>query len=76
MAIDWAKCGAYEWLLRSALHRTHHSARTGGARRSRQVVGINSDVSVRGLKGPTRPIVGERDRARILAAVDALVIFE
>jgi len=42
-------------------------------------VGINSDASVRGLKGPSRPVVGERDRARILAAlaaVDAVVIFE
>ncbi|HTW47985.1 MAG TPA: bifunctional D-glycero-beta-D-manno-heptose-7-phosphate kinase/D-glycero-beta-D-manno-heptose 1-phosphate adenylyltransferase HldE [Acidobacteriaceae bacterium] len=44
----------------------------------RLVVGINSDASVRGLKGPTRPIVGERERARILAAlaaVDAVVVF-
>ncbi len=39
---------------------------------------INSDASVSGLKGPTRPIVGERERARVLAAlaaVDAVVIF-
>jgi D-beta-D-heptose 7-phosphate kinase / D-beta-D-heptose 1-phosphate adenosyltransferase len=44
----------------------------------RLVVGINSDASVRGLKGPTRPVVGERERARILAAlaaVDAVVVF-
>jgi D-beta-D-heptose 7-phosphate kinase / D-beta-D-heptose 1-phosphate adenosyltransferase len=44
----------------------------------RLVVGINSDASVRGLKGPARPIVGERERARILAAlaaVDAVVVF-
>jgi D-beta-D-heptose 7-phosphate kinase/D-beta-D-heptose 1-phosphate adenosyltransferase len=44
----------------------------------RLVVGINSDSSVRGLKGPTRPIVGDRERAQILAslsAVDAVVIF-
>jgi D-beta-D-heptose 7-phosphate kinase / D-beta-D-heptose 1-phosphate adenosyltransferase len=44
----------------------------------RLVVGINSDASVRGLKGPARPIVGERERARILAAlaaVDAVVTF-
>ena len=27
------------------------------------VVGVNSDVSTRRLKGPTRPINGERDRA-------------
>ncbi|HKO17318.1 MAG TPA: D-glycero-beta-D-manno-heptose 1-phosphate adenylyltransferase, partial [Acidobacteriaceae bacterium] len=45
----------------------------------RLVVGINSDRSVRGLKGETRPIVGERERAQILAslsAVDAVVIFD
>lgn len=44
----------------------------------RLVVGINSDASVSALKGPTRPIVGERERARILAAlaaVDAVVVF-
>ncbi len=43
------------------------------------VVGINSDASVRGLKGPARPIVGERERACILAALaatDAVVVFD
>jgi len=42
------------------------------------VVGINSDASVRELKGPGRPIVPELERAEILAAlecVDAVVIF-
>jgi D-beta-D-heptose 7-phosphate kinase/D-beta-D-heptose 1-phosphate adenosyltransferase len=45
----------------------------------RLVVGINSDASVRGLKGPSRPIVGERERGRILAAltaVDAVIVFD
>jgi D-beta-D-heptose 7-phosphate kinase/D-beta-D-heptose 1-phosphate adenosyltransferase len=44
----------------------------------RLVVGINSDASVSALKGPARPIVAERERARILAAlaaVDAVVVF-
>jgi D-beta-D-heptose 7-phosphate kinase/D-beta-D-heptose 1-phosphate adenosyltransferase len=44
----------------------------------RLIVAINSDASVSGLKGPGRPIVGERERARVLAAlaaVDAVVIF-
>lgn len=43
------------------------------------VIGINSDASVARLKGPARPIVGEKERARILAALastDAIVIFE
>jgi D-beta-D-heptose 7-phosphate kinase/D-beta-D-heptose 1-phosphate adenosyltransferase len=45
----------------------------------RLVVAINSDASVSGLKGPDRPIVGEIDRARVLAAlaaVDAVVVFD
>jgi len=33
------------------------------------IVGLNSDRSVRALKGPGRPIIGERDRKRILEAL-------
>lgn len=43
------------------------------------VVGLNTDASVRRLKGPSRPVRGERDRALLLAAleaVDAVVLFE
>ena len=43
------------------------------------VVGMNSDRSVRALKGPSRPILGQRERAGILAAlseVDYIVIFD
>jgi rfaE bifunctional protein nucleotidyltransferase chain/domain len=42
------------------------------------VVGLNSDKSVRQLKGPTRPLMNERHRAGLLAAlacVDAVVVF-
>lgn len=42
------------------------------------IVGLNTDASVRRLKGETRPLVHELDRARILAAlacVDAVVLF-
>ena len=42
------------------------------------VVALNSDASVRELKGPERPINRENDRARVLAAlrcVDAVTIF-
>ncbi|MGH9616964.1 MAG: D-glycero-beta-D-manno-heptose-7-phosphate kinase [Acidobacteriaceae bacterium] len=45
----------------------------------RLVVGINSDTSARRLKGPSRPRVGENERARILAALastDAIVVFD
>ncbi len=42
------------------------------------VVGLNSDESVRRLKGPTRPVNGEKERAFVLAAlacIDYVVIF-
>jgi len=43
------------------------------------IVGLNSDASVRRLKGEPRPLVPQDDRARMLAAleaVDFVVIFE
>ncbi len=43
------------------------------------VVGLNSDDSVRRLKGAARPIVGEKDRANLLSAlrcVDSVVLFD
>jgi D-beta-D-heptose 7-phosphate kinase/D-beta-D-heptose 1-phosphate adenosyltransferase len=43
------------------------------------IVCINSDDSVRRLKGPSRPLVTAPDRARVLEAlefVDAVVVFE
>ena len=43
------------------------------------VVALNSDASVRRLKGPTRPLVHERDRAEVMAAlemVDYVTLFE
>ena len=48
------------------------------ARCDRLVVGLNSDTSVKRLKGPTRPVNPEGDRARMMAglgAVDAVVLF-
>jgi rfaE bifunctional protein nucleotidyltransferase chain/domain len=42
------------------------------------VVGLNSDASVRRLKGPSRPVVPAKDRAVVLEAlesVDAVVVF-
>lgn len=61
------------------LHRGHveylHAARSFG---EALVVGLNSDASVRRLKGEARPLVGEEDRAVVLgglAAVDAVVLF-
>lgn len=58
-----------------------HVAVLLGARRAGDhlVVGLNSDASVRRLKGPERPIRTEAERAYVLAAlemVDRVVIFE
>jgi glycerol-3-phosphate cytidylyltransferase len=36
------------------------------------VVGVNTDDSVRRLKGPTRPVVSEWERAEILAALQCV----
>ena len=52
-----------------------------GARRAgdRLVVALNSDASVRRLKGPDRPVRSEAERAYVLAAfemVDQVVLFE
>lgn len=61
------------------LHRGHveylHAARALG---DRLVVGLNTDESVRRLKGPERPVNPEDDRAVVLAglaSVDAVVLF-
>ncbi len=43
------------------------------------VVGLNSDASVRRLKGPSRPVRQQHERAYVLAAlemVDAVVVFD
>ena len=61
------------------LHRGHveylHQARTLG---DALVVGVNTDASVEGLKGPGRPVVSQDDRAMVLAgleSVDAVTLF-
>jgi len=43
------------------------------------ILGLNTDRSVQALKGPTRPVIQQHDRARVLAAleaVDAVVLFD
>ena len=45
----------------------------------RLVVGLNTDASVRRLKGPKRPVACEDDRAEVLSAlgaVDAVTLFD
>jgi len=67
--------GCYD-LLHPGHVRLIESARSLG---HRLVVAVNSDASVRRLKGPRRPILPERERAELiaaLAAVDAVSIFD
>ena len=43
------------------------------------IVGLNTDESVRALKGPSRPVNSQDDRAEVLAAlefVDYVVMFD
>ncbi len=61
------------------LHAGHvaylENARSRGAA---LLVGLNGDESVRQLKGPSRPLNSESDRARVLAAlgcIDGVLIF-
>ena len=66
--------GCFDVLHRGHVELLKRARREGDA----LVVGINSDQSVRRLKGPGRPLVSEEDRAEILAAlemVDRVVIF-
>jgi len=61
-----------------------HPGHIRGLEQARQlgdvlIVGLNSDASVRQLKGEGRPVIPELERAEILAAlecVDAVVIFD
>ena len=61
------------------LHAGHVTYLEAAKRRGdRLVLGLNTDRSVSALKGPTRPVVHENDRARVLAAlesVDAVILF-
>ena len=54
-------------LLRPAARRPRPRRSSGPRARRLPVVCLNSDASVRRLKGPDRPLVGEHDRAAVLA---------
>jgi D-beta-D-heptose 7-phosphate kinase/D-beta-D-heptose 1-phosphate adenosyltransferase len=55
------------------LHAGHiHYLQEARAQADLLVIGLNSDASIRGLKGPSRPVHGEHDRAHVLAALQAV----
>ena len=62
------------------LHRGHiHYLSLAREKADALLVGLNSDNSVRRLKGPDRPVKNQQTRAEILAAmlfIDYVVIFE
>lgn len=66
--------GCFDILHRGHAEYLHRSKTFGDA----QLVLINTDASVRAIKGPTRPVIDEFNRAYMLAAlesVDAVVMF-
>jgi len=67
--------GCFDLLHAGHLTLLSHAAQLGDV----LVLAINSDASVRRLKGPERPLVPQAERAALLAAltfVDAVSIFE
>jgi rfaE bifunctional protein nucleotidyltransferase chain/domain len=60
--------GCFDLLHAGHLHLLE-AARTEG---DRLVVGLNSDASVKRLKGPLRPVVPEAERAEALLALEAV----
>ena len=79
---EWRRAGERITLANGNFDLLHvgHVRYLRGAKElgGRLVVGVNSDASVRALKGEGRPIMPEQERAEILAAladVDAIVIF-
>ncbi len=66
--------GCFDLLHVGHIRYLHAAKELGG----KVVVALNSDASVRELKGEGRPLMNEQERAEILAAlsdVDAIVVF-
>ena len=67
--------GVFDLLHPGHIRYLQHARTLGDA----LIVGVNSDRSVRAIKGANRPITPEAERAEILAAlaaVDAVVVFD
>lgn len=67
--------GCFDLLHAGHLSLLHQAAQCGDV----LILAVNSDASVQHLKGPGRPLIPERERAAMLAAlacVDAVTIFE
>jgi rfaE bifunctional protein nucleotidyltransferase chain/domain len=67
--------GCFDLLHQGHIHYLCEAAALG----NKLVLGLNSDASVRILKGPLRPINNEKSRAEMLACfffIDLVVLFE
>jgi D-beta-D-heptose 7-phosphate kinase/D-beta-D-heptose 1-phosphate adenosyltransferase len=67
--------GSFDLMHAGHLHFLQEARKQGDV----LIVGLNSDQSVRGNKGPLRPFIGQEDRARMLLAlrhVDYVHIFD
>lgn len=67
--------GCFDLLHRGHLHLLREAKNAGDV----LIVALNSDSSVRKIKGPGRPVVAELDRAELLAAlemVDYVTLFD
>ena len=67
--------GCYDLLHRGHIRLLEQARSMGDV----LVLGLNTDASVRRMKGPTRPLMPEQDRATAaagLAAVDAVTLFD
>jgi D-beta-D-heptose 7-phosphate kinase/D-beta-D-heptose 1-phosphate adenosyltransferase len=83
LAQAWAQDGSTTVFTNGCFDLLHvgHTRYLQAARElgDRLVLGLNSDGSVRGLKGPSRPILPQEERAELLAAlecVDYVLVFD
>jgi D-beta-D-heptose 7-phosphate kinase/D-beta-D-heptose 1-phosphate adenosyltransferase len=83
LRLEWRKAGKTVVWTNGCFDLLHvgHTRSLQAARRLGDIliVGLNSDNSVRRLKGPGRPLVPEADRSELLSAlecVDHVVIFD
>ena len=79
----WKRAGQCVVFTNGCFDLLHHGhiklLQQAAALGQRLVVGLNSDASVRRLKGEERPVLAQQERATILAAlecVDRVVIFD
>lgn len=56
------------------LHRGHVELLTRASSYGKLFIGINDDAAVRSLKGPTRPVNKEMDRAFMVAALRCVAV--